>query len=121
MIFTDICFISRNVLELATFYCEILNVDGDLNGVHSYIEGPGLNIAIYDQEAAERDGMDFSDAGRGYAYIGFNVEDVDKEFERLKLMNVRILSQPQVWPWGAKSFRFLDPDGNKIVFRSLPQ
>jgi predicted enzyme related to lactoylglutathione lyase len=121
MVFTDICIITKNVLDLAKFYNSIFNMSCELDSIHCYIIGPGLNIAIYDQGAAESDGMDFTNAGRNYTYIGFNVDDVDAEYERLKLLNVDILSEPKLWPWGAKSFSFHDPDGNMIVFRSWPQ
>jgi len=121
MTFTDICIITNDVTLLAKFYMDILRVQCDIDSTHTFIVGPGLNIALYDKKAAINDGYDFMNAGRGYVYIGFDVDDVDAEYMRLKLLNVELLSEPTLWSWGAKSFRFNDPDGNMIVFRSWPK
>lgn len=62
---------------------------------------------------------DFANSGAGMTYIGFNVDDTDAEYERVKqIENITSITEPKLWPWGAKSFRFGDPDGNMIVFRS---
>ncbi len=50
--------------------------------------------------------------------IGYNVADVDAEYQRLKLLNVDFVTIPTTWPWSARSVHFRDPDGNIICFRS---
>ena len=120
MIFNDICIITRNVPVLAKFYEAIFNAKAEGDNIHCFINAAGLKIAIYDKRAAETDmGFDFSGAGTGMITIGFNVDDVDVEYERIKKLNISGTTEPQLWPWGAKSFRFRDLDGNIIVFRSL--
>ena len=64
--------------------------------------------------------MDFnlSGCGRGLSYIGFNCDDADIEYERIKALDICNPTVPKLWPWGAKSFHFKDIDGNLIVARS---
>lgn len=51
------------------------------------------------------------------AIIEFLVDDVDKEFERLKdFLSSKIVQEPTVMPWGNKSLLFRDPDGNLVNF-----
>jgi len=48
--------------------------------------------------------------------IEFRVDDVDKEFERLKNYVSKFVQQPTTMPWGNRSLLFRDPDGNLINF-----
>jgi uncharacterized glyoxalase superfamily protein PhnB len=122
MTFTDICIITKNVLDAARFYETIFNTKAEGDNIHSFINAAGLGIAIYDKNAAETDmGFNFSNTGTGLISIGFNVDDVDVEYGRIKGLNISSVTEPQLWPWGAKSFRFKDIDGNIIVFRSWPK
>ncbi len=50
------------------------------------------------------------------AIIEFLVEDVDKEFERLKQRVTDFVQEPTTMPWGNRSLLFRDPDGNLINF-----
>ncbi|SHG40267.1 Catechol 2,3-dioxygenase [Chryseobacterium oranimense] len=51
------------------------------------------------------------------AIIEFLVDDVDKEFERLKsFLSSTVVQEPTVMPWGNKSLLFRDPDGNLVNF-----
>lgn len=50
--------------------------------------------------------------------FGFNVENVDDEFERLKSLNMDIefVAVPTTYPWGSRAMHFRDPDGNIVCF-----
>lgn len=51
------------------------------------------------------------------AIIEFRVEDVEKEFERLKdFLSSYMVQAPTVMPWGNQSLLFRDPDGNLVNF-----
>lgn len=117
----DICLITEDVLLLTQFYEKVLQVkaEGDANHAAIIIGTEGL--AIYSKYAAENDmGFDFSKYwGSGNFTIGLNVEDVNLEYERLKLLNVEFVTRPTTHPWGARSFHFRDPDGNIICFRTI--
>lgn len=54
----------------------------------------------------------------GNICIAFTVENVDKEYERLRERGVEIIDPPTAWPWGMKNMSFFDPDGNRVYFRS---
>lgn len=119
MKFTDICIITNDVLKAAEFYETVFNVRAEGDNIHSFINAAGLGIAMYDRSEAEQVmGFDFSHTGTGLITIGFDVDDVDAEYERIKALGIGGVTEPQVWPWGAKSFRFKDTDGNHIFFRS---
>ncbi len=122
MVFTDVCIITDKVLDVADFYEKIFNVKAEGDSIHSFIKAAGLGIVIYSKNAAETEmGFDFSDSGNGMTYIGYNVDDVDKEYERIKSLDISDVTVPHLWPWGAKSFNFKDIEGNRIVFRSWPK
>jgi len=122
MIFSDICIITNNVLDVAKFYETIFNSKAEGDNIHSFINAAGLGIAIFNKNAAETVmGFDFSNTGSGLITIGFDVDDVDAEYERIKALNINSATEPRLWPWGAKSFRFKDIEGNIIFFRSWPQ
>lgn len=48
--------------------------------------------------------------------IGFLIEDVDGEAERLRGLDVEILSGPMDRPWHERTLHIADPDGNIIEF-----
>lgn len=48
--------------------------------------------------------------------IEFIVENVDKEYERIKDLTSEIIQKPTTMPWGNRSLLFRDPDGNLINF-----
>jgi len=48
--------------------------------------------------------------------IGFIIDDVDTEAERLKGLGVQILTGPMDRPWGERTLHISDPDGNIIEF-----
>jgi len=48
--------------------------------------------------------------------IEFRVDDVDKEYEKLKTLVSDVVKEPTTQPWGNRSMLFRDPDGNLINF-----
>jgi predicted enzyme related to lactoylglutathione lyase len=46
--------------------------------------------------------------------IEFQVDDVDKEYERLKTLVSEWVQEPTTMPWGNRSILFRDPDGNLV-------
>lgn len=121
MKFSDIGLITDDVKRLCRFYEQVFNVQAEGDEIHATVRLPGLGIALYNRSAAESDmGFDFTSAGAGFCTIDFDCEDADAEYERIASLGLCVPTRPQVWPWGAKSFRFADPDGHIILVRSLP-
>ncbi len=50
------------------------------------------------------------------AIIEFRVDDVDKEYEKLKNVVSEFVQEPTTMPWGNRSLLFRDPDGNLVNF-----
>jgi predicted enzyme related to lactoylglutathione lyase len=48
--------------------------------------------------------------------IEFCVENVDDDYERIKVLTTNIVQKPATMPWGNRSLLFRDPDGNLINF-----
>lgn len=121
MEFLDICIITEDVPRLVKFYEVVFRTKAEGDKIHSALTTNGAGIAIYSKNAAETDmSFDFSQFwGSGNITIGYNVDDVDREYERLKALKVDFITSPTDWPWGARSMHFRDPDGNMICFRSF--
>ncbi|MGG6311605.1 VOC family protein [Paenibacillus macerans] len=121
MKFVDVGIITEQVAVLAEFYETILQTKAVGDEVHTEVKINGIGLAIYSRQAAERDmGFDFSQHwGAGNFTLGFNVDDVDAEYGRLKALNVEFVALPTTYPWGARSMHFRDPDGNIVCFRSM--
>jgi predicted enzyme related to lactoylglutathione lyase len=114
---TGICLITDHVLALAEFYQQVLGVTYEGDDVHVELHTEGAGIAIFSTRGME--GMaphSMDGAGYGRVTLGFEVEDVDAEYERMKALGVVFVKPPQTHPWGARSFWFRDPDGNIVDF-----
>lgn len=46
--------------------------------------------------------------------LEFLVEDVDREFARLRPLLADVVQEPATMPWGNRSLLFRDPDGNLV-------
>ena len=105
MKFTDICIITNQVLEVTKFYETIFQAKAKGDFIHSSINAAGLSIAIYNKREAESVmGFDFTNSGAGRLSIGFNVDDIDAEYKRIKALDVKDVTVPQLWPWGESRF-----------------
>ena len=120
--FTDVCFITEDVLRLRAFYEVIFSGTAEGDEVHSILIAGGVAFT-FDYVAPLQENSVFSYVSTGSGnnvIVGFNVDDVDTEYKRLLPLGVEMLNQPTTHPWGARSFQFKDPDGNILNFRSLP-
>ena len=120
MEFVGICLITKNVTSLADFYATILSVDADGDDTHVELNTEGAKISIFSVDGMESLApQSMKGAGFGSFTIGFEVKDVDAEYERLKAMGVEFVKLPMTHPWGARSFWFRDPDGNIVDFYAI--
>jgi catechol 2,3-dioxygenase-like lactoylglutathione lyase family enzyme len=117
MKFVGICLITNNVPVLADFYTKVLGVKAEGDDVHVDLNTEGANISIFSAEGMERMApLSMQVAGFGSFTIGFEVKDVDAEYDRLKTFDIDFIMLPTTHPWGCRSFWFKDPDGNIIDF-----
>lgn len=117
MKFNGICLVTKDVPRLKGFYSTVLQVKAEGDDTFTVLAIPGAALSIFTEEGMERmapGSMQHSGCGR-YT-LEFEVEDVDKEYERLKSMDITIVKPPTTQTWGRRSVWFRDPDGNIINF-----
>jgi uncharacterized glyoxalase superfamily protein PhnB len=93
----------------------VLCIEAEGDDIHAELKTKGGNIAIFSYDGMEDMAPHSMDgAGYGSFTVSFKVEDVDEEYERLKMMDVDFVKLPQTYPWGSRSLWIRDPDGNII-------
>jgi predicted enzyme related to lactoylglutathione lyase len=117
--FTDISFITNDVLRLRTFYETVFGGKAEGDEVHSTLGINGTYFVFLLQKTPAFY-YEMTD-GASNTILSFNVDDVDEEYQRLLSLGTNIQSEPKTHPWGARSFQFKDPDGNILNFRSMPK
>jgi len=119
--FTDVCFITADVLRLRAFYETIFGGKAGGDEVHSGLALDGIQF-IFDNIDPLQKNSAFSyvlAGGSNNVIVGFDVDDVNAEYKRLLQLGVDMLNEPTTHPWGARSFQFKDPDGNILNFRTI--
>jgi catechol 2,3-dioxygenase-like lactoylglutathione lyase family enzyme len=78
---------------------------------------PSCTLAIGHTQTTQLFGEDSArPADNHTVIIEFRVDDVDKEYERLKPLVSEWVQEPATMPWGNRSILFRDPDGNLVNF-----
>jgi catechol 2,3-dioxygenase-like lactoylglutathione lyase family enzyme len=115
--FTGLCLITQDVLKLSAFYRDLLEVEVQGDERHAELLTQGAGLAIFSAAGMEEmapGSMQY--AGQGGFTLMFEVEDVDREYERLLKMGIPIVKLPATYPWGSRSVWLRDPDGNIVDF-----
>ncbi|MCI8442994.1 MAG: VOC family protein [Provencibacterium sp.] len=111
----EVCLLTGDVVRLAKFYKKLLGIEnGSSDPVHQTIIAEETMLTIYN------DGIKRPETG-SHIQLAFTVEDVDREYVRLKELGAKIASPPASRPWGARNMSFFDPDGNLLFLRSFPK
>ena len=115
--FTDICFITNDVMRLRAFYEAVFGGIAEGDEWHSTLEVGGLYIVFL----LEKNSDFYYEYANGASntILSFNVDDLDAEYQHLLSLGAEILNEPTTHPWGARSFQFRDPDGNILNFRTI--
>lgn len=107
--------IAGDIRRMVDFYELVLGLDAEwLAPVFAEIVTPGATLAIgaVDTVALWKAGSAEPGANRT-AYLEFQVDDVDAEFERLK-DKVDLVHELKTMPWGNRTFQFRDPEGTAV-------
>ena len=106
MKFAGVCITTNNAPRLAEFYRVLLQKDPYVEENHY---GFG-DIAVYNPG-------DVKVSSEQNIWLQCFDNDIDALYERLlhEIPDITIISPPEPKPWGAYSFWFADPDGNKIA------
>jgi catechol 2,3-dioxygenase-like lactoylglutathione lyase family enzyme len=112
------CLITTDVARLVEFYRRVLLIQPKTSGAE-YAEFPtGVGVlAIFSAKAQQKyiPGS-VEPASNKSAILEFRVDDVDKEYVRLKSLVKAWVKPPTNQPWGTRSIYFRDPDGNLVDF-----
>lgn len=107
----EVSMLTNDVIKLANFYKELLEVDNKSNdSVHQTIIHEETMLTIYN------DGTIKNNANQNIC-LAFTVEDMEKEYQKVLSMGVKNVDKPKKQPWGAINMSFYDPDGNCIYLR----
>jgi predicted enzyme related to lactoylglutathione lyase len=109
--------ITDKLESLVSFYENISGLPAARFGdVFAELSTPACTLAIGSTQTLKMfraDGVLYPAQNRS-AIIEFLVEDVDKEFVRLKEYVSEFVQEPTTMPWGNRSLLFHDPDGNLV-------
>lgn len=110
--------VTKDVLGLARFY-ELITGAGRVPGGPAYVQfqAPCDGLAIAGEAVQDAYGSEVvATAANRSAILDFEVEDVDREYHRLRSMVKDWVLPPTDQPWGTRAILFRDPDGNLINF-----
>jgi len=113
----SVCIITQDVRGLRDFYQSVLEVAAEGNDVFVVFSTPGADLSLFSTQNLEEmaPGL-MNGSGAGNCFLEYEVEDVDKEYERLKALHVKVVKPPTTQPWGVRSVWFRDTDGNIVNF-----
>ena len=95
------------------FYREVL-------GLKIYREWRGAAVFFLGGGFLELSGQAAEEAVGETPQIWLQVEDVAREYERLRAAGVPIVEAPVRKPWGLDEMRLDDPDGLRLVIVEVP-
>lgn len=99
-----------------TFYRDVIGLQVRIEG-DGYVEFEMDNTKFALFERSKLPGLIGREGGNApCGEIGFLIEDVDGEAERLRGLGVEILRGPVDRPWHERTIHIADPDGNIIEF-----
>jgi catechol 2,3-dioxygenase-like lactoylglutathione lyase family enzyme len=115
--FKGICIITHDVPRLRDFYRNVLEVKPEGDETFAYFTSLGAVLSFYTEIGMETLAPGSTQgAGRGAYTLEFEIQDVDREYERLTRLGVTIVKPPTTQPWGRRSVWFRDSDGNVVNF-----
>ena len=107
----EVCLLTNDVQRLACFYKQLLEIDNNSNDeTHQFLITEETALSIYN------DGTVKNNQNQNIS-LAFTVEDIEKEYNKVLALGVKIIKGPVKRPWGAINMSFYDPDNNVIYLR----
>jgi catechol 2,3-dioxygenase-like lactoylglutathione lyase family enzyme len=117
MDFASIRMITDDLEAVVQFYEQVTGVPAIRPApVFAELRLPSCTIAFGHAQTAQLFKNAARPADNHTVNIEFQVDDVDKEYERLKTLISEWVLEPTTMPWGNRSMLFRDLDGNLINF-----
>ena len=100
-----VCIATNNAARLVEFYRIVFREEPVVEGSHYSFR----NLSVYDPG-------DVKAAQEKNIWLMFSAPDIDSLYVRLllEIPGIQIITPPERKEWGAYSFWFADPEGNKI-------
>ena len=115
MDFASIRMITDDLEPLVQFYEQVTGASAVRPApVFAELHLPSCTIAFGHTQTAQLFKNAARPADNHTVIIEFRVDDVDKEYERLKTLVSEWVLEPTTMPWGNRSMLFRDPDGNLV-------
>ena len=110
----EVCLLTNNVPRLASFYRQLLGEEeSSSDETHQFVLAEETALTVYN------DGTDKNNQNQNIC-LAFTVDDIDREYEKVKALGAKVIEPPTKRPWGAVNMSICDPDNNMIYFRSFP-
>jgi predicted enzyme related to lactoylglutathione lyase len=115
MDFASIRMITDDLESVVQFYEQVTGVPALWSApVFAEIHLPSCTMAFGHTQTAQLFNNSARPADNHTLIIELVVDDVDKEYERLKALVSDWVQEPTTMPWGNRSILFRDPDGNLV-------
>ena len=116
MQFASIRVITDDLDRLVRFYEQVTGVRADrLAPPFAELVLPSATLAIAHSQTVPLFGAGSAHAADNHSVIiEFRVDDVDREYARLKATVSDWVLEPTTMPWGNRAILFRDPDGNLV-------
>jgi predicted enzyme related to lactoylglutathione lyase len=116
MKFVSTRIITGDVSELVSFYEMVTGISAVWgNELFAEIPTPIGTLAIGSVKTVPLFGEgSAAPAANRSAIVEFIVDDVDAEYERLRMNLADVVMEPTTMPWGNRALLFRDPDGNLV-------
>ena len=115
MDFASIRMITDDLEPMVQFYEQVTGIPAVRPApVFAELHLPSCTIAFGHARTAQLFKNAARPADNHTVIIEFQVDDVDKEYERLKTLISEWVLEPTTMPWGNRSMLFRDPDGNLV-------
>lgn len=112
-----ICYVTRDVPAMASFYAAVPGVPSEGDDRHAGIGIGGLHITFRHPSIMEEMAPgSAAGAGPGAFTPDVQVADVDAEHGRIVVLGAVIIKPPVSYPWGSRSMWFRNPEGNIVNF-----
>jgi len=108
--------VTTDVVGLASFYAALVGVQIVTNDYYVEVPTRGASVAFSRRHFTEADALatpsPFTAADK--VILDFEVDDVDRHYERIDRLGVTWIMPPTTQPWGKRSMMFRDPEGNVV-------
>ncbi len=122
---THVCIITPQFARMKDFYQRLLRLEPK-EFTEDYVEFqvPGAIVSLYEEASFAQIAPEaVPKPGTGGMMLELQVANVDREFERLHSLGLKIdiVLPPTTFPWGNRSLYLRDPDGNLInIYHVVP-